>query len=100
MIAQVNTSLGLKNMWDAGMFISELTLTATLLGVLFQFPLVMTGLIKMGILDKQFLKNNRRGAYAIITIIVALLPPTDGISLIVMTIPLVNLYEISILWNR
>lgn len=100
MIAQVNSSLGLKNMWDAGLFLSELTLTATLLGFLFQFPLVMGALMKSGILSRKYLASKRREAYAIIVIIVALLPPTDGISLLVMSVPLVLLYEISVFFGH
>lgn len=100
MIADVNSSLGLKNMWDAGLFISELTLTATLLGFLFQFPLVMGAMINSGILSRKYLASKRREAYAIIIIIVALLPPTDGISLLIMSVPLVFLYELSVFFSR
>lgn len=100
MIAQLNASYGLQNMWDAGTFISQLSMTSTLLGFLFQFPLLAMILLKLGILDKEFLIRKRRVAYACIVIIVSLLPPTDGISLIVMSVPLVFLYELIILWSN
>jgi sec-independent protein translocase protein TatC len=39
-MAEINIAVGLKNYWDIGLFISQLFMTATLLGILFQFPIV------------------------------------------------------------
>jgi len=99
-LAGLSVSFGLKNLWDIGSFLSQLTVTATLLGVMFQFPIVMIGLMKLGILKRQFLIKKRRLVYAIIIIVVSLLPPTDGVSLIVMSLPLVFLYEFVIMRDR
>ncbi len=99
-MAGVNVSFGLKNLWDIGLFLSQLTVTASLLGVIFQLPIIMIGLMRFGILKRQALIKKRRLAYAIIIIVVSLLPPTDGVSLIVMSLPLVFLYEFAIIWDR
>ena len=98
-IAQVNVSLGVVNLWDISKFISEIVVTSAFLGLLFEFPIVMTFLIRIGILDLAFLVTKRRHAYAAIVILVSLLPPTDGVSLIVMSVPLVLIYEVTILAN-
>lgn len=98
-LAQINVSIGVQNIWDIGMFLSQIVLTATLLGLLFQFPIIMTYILKTGITDVDFLRKKRRIAVFIIFIFTTLLPPTDGLSLLAMALPLVLLYEITILVN-
>lgn len=98
-IAQVNVSLGVANLWDISKFLSEIVMTSALLGFLFEFPIVITFLIQSNILDRKFLISKRRYAYAAIVVLVALLPPTDGVSLIVMSVPLVLIYEVTIIVN-
>lgn len=99
LIAQVNVKLGVVNYWDIGRFISDIVLTASLLGLIFQFPIVITFLIRIGILDPYFLKKKRRFAFLAIFIFVSLLPPTDGLSLILMAAPMLLIYELTILVN-
>lgn len=99
-IANINQSLGIENIWSIASYVSEIFITSTLLGLLFQFPLVLTGLIKLNLFNVSTLKKKRRLAYFIVFIIVSLLPPTDGLSLIAMSLPLVLLYEITIFINR
>ena len=78
---------------------SQIIITATLLGVLFQFPIVVSYLIRMGLLDVAVLRSKRKIAVFIIFIFATLLPPTDGLSLIAMVLPLTLLYELTILAN-
>ena len=99
-LATINVLMGLKNVWDLGSFLSQLITTATLLGVIFQFPIILKILINAGVLKRKFLIDNRRVAYAIIIIGVSILPPTDGISLIIMSLPLCFMYELTILLSR
>lgn len=100
MLATLNVSFGLQNIWDIGLFLSQLAITAALLGAIFQFPIIMSILLKFNILNREFLIQKRRVAYAFIIIIVSLLPPTDGVSLLIMSVPLVGLYELTILYDR
>lgn len=99
-IAMLNVSFGLQNIWDIGLFLSQMAVTAALLGALFQFPIIMTFLIRLGIISRQLLVKQRRLAHLIIFIVVALLPPTDGLSLVIMSVPLILLYEITVWLNR
>ncbi len=96
-LALFNQSLGLANIWDIGSFISEVLVTSLLLGLVFQFPLIMSALLRVGLIDTAFLRRHRREAYFAIVIFVALLPPTDGLSLLIMTAPLLLLYEVVLL---
>ncbi len=96
-VAAYNGSLGIQNVWDIDTFISQTLMTASLLGVLFEYPLVLWVLMKLGIIQKQLLVEGRRYAIAATVIIVALLPPTDGLSLIIMSVPLLGMYELTLL---
>ena len=100
LIAQTNINLGVVNYWDINTFISQIVLTSSLLGLLFLFPLVITFLIKLKVISVNFLKSKRRHAVVVIFIVVSLLPPTDGLSLILMAAPLILIFEITVLFNR
>lgn len=98
-IAAINLSLGIRNLWDINKFLSQIILTSALLGLIFQFPIVLTFLIKIGFIAPKFLREKRRHAIAAMFIFTSLLPPTDGLSLIIMVLPLIALYEITIMAN-
>lgn len=100
LLASINTNLGIANFWNIGQFLSQILITSALLGLVFEFPLLLTLLIKLDITTPQILKNYRRVAYVLMVSLTALLPPTDGISLMAMTLPLVLLYEATILLNN
>jgi len=66
-------------------------------GVVFELPMVSWFLSKLGLLTPAFMRRYRRHAIVGILILAALLTPgTDPVSQILLTIPLVLLYEISI----
>ena len=100
LLAAINISLGIANIWNISQFLSQIFITAALLGLVFEFPLLLTLFIKLGITTPQTLKNKRRIAYFCIFCITALLPPTDVLSLVAMVLPLVLLYEATILLNN
>jgi len=98
-IAQVNINIGIQNLWDIDKYFSQIVLTSVLLGFIFEYPVVLTFLLKLKIIKVSFLKKNRRYAIAAMFIFVSLLPPTDGLSLVVMTLPLILIYELTIFFN-
>ncbi len=65
-------------------------------GLVFEFPVVMCLLAKMGLISVQFLKRNRKYAILCIFILAALLTPPDVASQLLMAVPLIVLYEFSI----
>jgi sec-independent protein translocase protein TatC len=66
-------------------------------GVVFELPMVAWFLTKLGLLTPAFMRKYRRHAIVGILILAAILTPgTDPVSQILLTIPLVFLYEISI----
>jgi sec-independent protein translocase protein TatC len=100
LLANVNFGLGIANMWNIATFLSQIVSTAALLGLLFQFPIVLTFLIKFNILNVKSLRSKRSHAVLGMFVFASLLPPTDGLSLILMVLPLILMYEITILYNR
>jgi len=100
LLASINIGLGIANFWNIGQFLSQMLITSALLGLVFELPLLLSLLIKLGITTPQTLKNNRRIAYFLTFCLTALLPPTDGVSLLAMALPLVLLYEGTILLNN
>lgn len=67
-------------------------------GVVFELPLVSWFLSKLGILRPEFMRKYRRHSIVVIFILAAILTPgTDPVSQILLAIPLMVLYELSIL---
>ena len=99
-MAKLNTSIGLANFWDVGKFFSQMILTSTLLGFLFQTPVILTILIRLGFVQVSYLIKKQRYAVVIIFVFVSLLPPTDALSIILMSLPLVAIYYLTIFINR
>lgn len=99
LLARLNESFGIKNIWDIGTFLSQIFITSSLLGIVFQFPIILTVFIRLSVFNVDFLKAKRRIAMFAIVVLTALLPPTDGLSLLAMVVPLIVLYEATILIN-
>jgi sec-independent protein translocase protein TatC len=66
-------------------------------GLVFELPLVLTFMARLGIVSVDFLKKNRKYAVLLIFTGAAILTPPDVITQIMMAVPLMILYEISII---
>ena len=69
-------------------------------GLVFELPLVITFLARLGIVSVDFLKKNRKYALLLFFVGAALLTPPDVVTQIMMALPLMVLYEISIIGAR
>ncbi len=79
-------------------YLENLVYTTVGIGVLFQMPLLVMVLARIGILTAKFLRKYRRHAFVIIVIAAAIITPsTDPFSLTIVTIPLYLLFEASII---
>lgn len=88
------------NIWDISHFFSQTIIMGVCLGLLFELPTVVTLLIRFRILKKSTIAKNRNIIYAAILILAAFLPPNDIISLSILTIVPLTLFEIALLLNK
>jgi sec-independent protein translocase protein TatC len=78
-------------------FVGILTLS---FGVIFELPLISLFLTKVGLVTPRFLSNRRKHAVVIIFIVAAILTPPDIITQCLMAVPLLILYEVSIIFSK
>mgnify|MGYP003687299699 CR=1 FL=1 len=69
-------------------------------GISFQLPILLNLLARVGIVNSEYLKNTRRYVIVIIFSVAAILTPPDPITQIGLAIPLLLLYELSIITVR
>lgn len=77
-------------------YISTFTTLTLLMGVVFQLPVIAFALSKLGIITSEMLSKYRKHSFLIIMLVAAIITPPDLMTLILVTIPLHLLYEISI----
>lgn len=80
-----------------GSYVSSLLILSLLLGVLFEIPLVAWALARAGLLHASTLCRYRKHALVALMILAAVITPTgDAVTLLLVTLPLYLLYELSI----
>ena len=84
-------------MISAGEYIHFLIMTTVPLGFLFELPIIAMFLSAIGILTSASMKNIRKWSYIVLGIFSALITPPDFVSQLLVLIPMILLYEISIL---
>ena len=77
-------------------YISSVTSIVIAGGVAFELPVVVYFLSKVGLLTPKFLRKYRRHSYVVLLIIAAIITPPDVLSQMIVSIPLILLFEISI----
>ena len=77
-------------------YISTFTTLTFVLGIVFQLPILVFFMAKMEIINSEIMTTYRKYVFMIILIISAIITPPDVFTLILVTIPLYLLYEISI----
>jgi sec-independent protein translocase protein TatC len=81
-------------------YYSFILLTMISAGVVFQLPIGVLGMVRMGITTPEKLRKNRRYAFLGCAVVAAVLPGVDPVSMLIEMVPLVLLYELSILLSR
>ena len=86
----VNNTIGLSS------FISTITTISFANGLIFELPMLVYFLTKIGLLTPEFMKQYRKHAIVLTLILSAIITPPDVTSQILVSLPLIILYEISI----
>ena len=100
-----SSPLFLKTIPDIRLFVSlsdQIYLTQTIIlifAIIFQTPLFVLCLIKTGILEAKTIKNYRRQVIVICFFVAAILTPPDAVSMCLMALPLIFLFEVGLILN-
>lgn len=81
-------------------YISTFTTLTLLMGVVFQLPVIAFALAKLKFISSDILSKYRKHSFLIIMLVAAIITPPDLMTLVLVTIPLYLLYEISIRVTR
>jgi sec-independent protein translocase protein TatC len=88
----------IQNQFDISDYISLLSMMTLACGLTFQLPMITYVLSRVGVVTPAFMREYRRHAVVVILIVAAVITPSpDMISQLLVTIPLLGLYEVSIL---
>lgn len=94
-------SVDVANMVTLQSYMSTLMMMSLTMGSVFELPVVIWLLSRMGIVSSGFLRKYRRHAVVIILVIAAVITPTSDIfTLLLVSLPMYMLYEISILISK
>jgi sec-independent protein translocase protein TatC len=86
--------------FQIGSYISIIKSSVLAAGLMFELPVIIYFLSKMGLISPEFLKTYRKHAIVIVLIVAAAITPPDIISQIIVSIPIIILYEMSILISK
>ncbi|MFL5908081.1 MAG: twin-arginine translocase subunit TatC [Solirubrobacterales bacterium] len=81
-------------------YYSFFTLTLGVMGLIFQLPVGLLAVTRLGIVTPEQLRQNRRYAVLVLAVLAMLLPGTDPVSMLLELVPLLLLYEGSLLLTR
>lgn len=93
---ELSEDMGIETTIGINQYFGFLFRTVLPFGLIFQMPILVLFLTQLGLLTPMFLKKNRKYAYFILLVIAALIAPPDLMTHIMLTIPMIVLYEISI----
>src|SRR3954466_7298514 len=81
-------------------YYSFFTVTLGVMGLIFQLPIGILAVTRLGIVPPKQLARNRRYAYLVIAVVAMVLPGTDPISMLLEMAPLIVLFETSVVLAR
>ena len=88
------------NDFDLSSYIGMLRASVLASGLIFELPILIYFFTKIGLITPNFLRKNRKFALVIVLSLSAIITPPDIASQIIVTIPILILYELSIWISR
>lgn len=77
-------------------YIGSVTSVALSAGITFELPIVVFFLARIGVVTPEFMRKYRKHSIVLVLLVAAVITPPDVFSLVLVTIPLILLYELSI----
>lgn len=85
-----------QNQINISSYIGSVTSVALAAGITFELPILVFFLARIGVITPQFMRRYRRHSIIVILTVAAIITPPDIFSLILVAVPLLFLYEVSI----
>lgn len=95
-----SVSLNIGNILDITGLLSTILLTASLMGLGFQFPIILLVLMRFGIINSEQLSQGRLWVYLGSFIFAMLLPPDSILADVILSLPLIILFEAVVILDR
>jgi len=95
-----SVSIGIGNVLDISKLLTTVLLTSVLMGVGFQFPIVLLLLLRLGVINQNQLKSKRKWIYIGSLVFAVLLPADSILADILLALPLIILFELTLILNR
>lgn len=95
-LAEYTISRGIEPGWRIGYYIKFVTQVCLVFGMCFELPVVVLVLVKLELLTFRTMRDSRAYAIVILMIISAVFTPPDPMTLVLLSVPLIILYEICI----
>ncbi|MBN2807277.1 MAG: twin-arginine translocase subunit TatC, partial [Prolixibacteraceae bacterium] len=99
-LSSYNVSQEIANTIKLNSYIATVTSVTFASGIIFELPIVVLFLSKIGLLSPTFMRKYRKHAYVLLLIISAIITPPDIFSQVLVCVPLIVLYEISVFVSR
>ena len=96
-LSSYNVSPDVKALISLDSYLSLFASLTFLMGLVFQLPVIALSLAKMGLIDSSLMTSYRKHAFILIVVVAAIITPPDILTLIIVSIPLYILYEVSVL---
>ena len=88
------------NDFDLNSYIGLIRASTLASGFIFELPIIIYFLTKIGLVTPEFLRKNRKYALVIVLIFAAIITPPDIASQVIVAIPVLILYQVSILISK
>ena len=95
-LGSYNVSAEVDNQIDLGSYIGLVRASVLASGLVFELPIIIYFLTKIGLVSPEFLKKYRKYALVIVLILSAIITPPDIASQVIVAIPILVLYQVSI----
>lgn len=99
-LGKYQVSAQVLNEFDLGSYISLVRSSVIACGLIFELPIIIYFLTKIGLVTPDMLKKYRKYSLVVVLILAAIITPPDILSQIIVAIPILILYEVSIVISK
>ena len=99
-LGNYSVSSEIFNDFDLSSYIGLLRASVLASGIIFELPIIIYFLTRVGVITPEFLKKNRKISLVLVLSLSAIITPPDVVSQIIVSIPILILYEVSIIISK